>query len=929
MSRYASLPWHTMSVDALEKTLKTDRYSGLTHKLARKRRERVGENTLFSPVRSTFTDACLTVLRDAPMMLLLLVCIVALCFSMWREVLCVLCVAIVSILLTLTAHIKTRRIRESMSGFSIPTVELIRAGKGYAAHATTLVPGDVIRLKRGDRVPADARLIWCDEHFRVRTLRALENGVPTYEPETVKNAGMLYEDGTDASDKLLRENMIFAGSLISDGGAMALVVATGEDTYHGALSGAHALTAKIGEMPYLTWMRRYVNRYSLFMCAMLLLSTILGLLFSEELALFDVFLIVLALAVASLSEQLMVIGRIVAACGVIRAALPWNRNAAAVFKEYTVSDRVGRIRHLFLTDLRAITDGVWHPYAIFTDEKMFDTQSFYGSSVMRFYTLAYLYAHCVDGAMIREDGTMPSLSELIRASRDLVPLLSFDTESLEIRMLSAERATDGSGDALVSLRMRGGSSLDVRIVCSTDESLLSSCNGRTVGDAVLPMDEDALALLREVCRRLRNDGCCLLLYATRNESGMVFEGLIALREGVDVEAAEKLAGLARHHVRVSFLLSEPQPYELALLSQCGLLTDEALELHLPPALTGRELYRWYDKQPGCVLTNVTAEDAARLIDACHRVGSCCAVAAAGYEHYDLMDAADVAISYDDTPFRSDGVINAGKPMPMEDYHAGHQAMRADAAMLARADLLVHRGGENGGATDGLLGAIRAARAIEKNMALMLQYMLVTQFLRMTPVLLSLLFGKVVLSAPLILIGGLWVDLGFILLLAFRRGGEEELLTPARSGRLFESPIRERPDRVCAAVLSGLIILLLCAMLRTSRLFAADGARELFVYLSLVTVQTTAILLFYFSGSERDSRPLASQIPVLGMLVFILLTPLLLLCFPGVAALLGCDTLTLPILAIAMLFALIYSALCYLFAALRFKVQRTLRRYFRK
>jgi magnesium-transporting ATPase (P-type) len=244
-------------------------------------------------------------------------------------------------------------------------------------------------------------------------------------------------------------------------------------------------------------------------------------------------------------------------------------------------------------------------------------------------------------------------------------------------------------------------------------------------------------------------------------------------------------------------------------------------------------------------------------------------------------------------------------------------------MLAHADLLVRRTGARSGALDGLLGAVRTARAIERNMALMLQYMLVTQFLRMTPVLVALLFGNLSLSAPLILAGGLWVDLGFILLLAFRRGGEEELLISAKSERLFESPIRERPDRVIGAALCGVVILLLRLILRNS-LLLTPGADVTFVFLSLLTVQTTAILLFYFGGNEKDSRPLTAQLPVLGTLLLILLLPLLLLCSPQIAALCSCAPITLPILAAALVQALIYPALCYGCAALRVRGLRTKR-----
>jgi Ca2+-transporting ATPase len=165
MSTRKGKPWHALSIDELCELLHTDRYYGLTNKLAKKQRERFGENTLFSPIRSKPADAFRWVLRDAPLMLLLLLCVVALCFSMWRAVVCVLAILGVSITLTVTAHTKTQHIKESMNALSIPRCEIIRGGKVMIAKANTIVVGDCLRLHAGDRVPADVRLVSCDADF--------------------------------------------------------------------------------------------------------------------------------------------------------------------------------------------------------------------------------------------------------------------------------------------------------------------------------------------------------------------------------------------------------------------------------------------------------------------------------------------------------------------------------------------------------------------------------------------------------------------------------------------------------------------------------------------------------------------------------------------------------------------------------------------
>jgi cell division protein FtsW (lipid II flippase) len=89
----------------------------------------------------------------------------------------------------------------------------------------------------------------------------------------------------------------------------------------------------------------------------------------------------------------------------------------------------------------------------------------------------------------------------------------------------------------------------------------------------------------------------------------------------------------------------------------------------------------------------------------------------------------------------------------------------------------------------------------------------------------------------------------------------------------------------------------------------------------------AILLFYFGGSERDARPIRTQLPILGMLLLILLPVMLLLCLPGFAGLLQCMPISLSVLVLSSLSMPIYAFFCFVCARLRLKMQRLIRKYF--
>ncbi len=108
----------------------------------------------------------------------------------------------------------------------------LRDGERLEIPFDELVPGDVIRLSAGDMVPADARII------AARDLFVIESAL-TGESEAVeKTAAATVIEGADSSALPLSacKNIVFTGTSVQNGTAMALVVATGSDTYLGGIA---------------------------------------------------------------------------------------------------------------------------------------------------------------------------------------------------------------------------------------------------------------------------------------------------------------------------------------------------------------------------------------------------------------------------------------------------------------------------------------------------------------------------------------------------------------------------------------------------------------------------------------------------------------------------------------------------------------------
>ena len=121
---------------------------------------------------------------------------------------------------------------EALKDLVSNTCTALRDGERIEIPFDELVPGDVIRLSAGDMVPADARII------TARDLFVIESAL-TGESEAVeKTAAITVVEGADGSALPLSacKNIVFTGTSVQNGTAMALVVATGSDTYLGGIA---------------------------------------------------------------------------------------------------------------------------------------------------------------------------------------------------------------------------------------------------------------------------------------------------------------------------------------------------------------------------------------------------------------------------------------------------------------------------------------------------------------------------------------------------------------------------------------------------------------------------------------------------------------------------------------------------------------------
>ncbi|WP_222708461.1 HAD-IC family P-type ATPase [Alkalisalibacterium limincola] len=154
----APVPWHALEAAEVLERLGSGP-GGLDQEQVREHRERYGENRLPAPPPRPAWRRWLAQFNNVLIHLLLVAAVAALVLGHRVDAAVILAVVLVNALIGFIQEGKAERAMEAIGRMLAPKARVRRRGRWTVEPAETLVPGDLVSLKAGDRVPADLRMI--------------------------------------------------------------------------------------------------------------------------------------------------------------------------------------------------------------------------------------------------------------------------------------------------------------------------------------------------------------------------------------------------------------------------------------------------------------------------------------------------------------------------------------------------------------------------------------------------------------------------------------------------------------------------------------------------------------------------------------------------------------------------------------------------
>lgn len=628
IKRGENMDLYSMSAAEAVKKLGSETDRGLSSREAEKRLDRDGENLLRGKKKKSLAAEFFEQFKDFTVIVLLIASGVSFATSFLEErgdfadPIMILIIVILNAAVGVIQQRRAEHSLEALKNMSAPTATVIRDGKETIIPASKLVRGDIIEVRAGDLVPADARLITSHSLF------AQESALTGESVPCEKDARAAVKKGSEQAEI---KNMIFSSTVITAGHARAVVTETGMDTAVGKI--AHLLNTEDEPTTPLQIKLAKIGKAlgigALSVCALIFMLSIL-----RGMGVLSAFMLSVSLAVAAIPEGLPAVVTVVLSLGVQRMAksnavirrLPAVETLGAA--TYICSDKTGTLTQNKMTVTAACSASDEIPLT--------------GDAAKRLFALAALCCDAKHTGRGEVSGEPTEAAIVAAAERS-----GTDTEKLRRKMPRTDEVPFSSERKMMSVAIKDGDKA-ITVAKGAPDVLIKHCTDIILNGRKIPMT----SALREKILRLNSSLADRALRViavaagdTKNgkpdETGLAFCGLIGMEDPPRKEAYEAVKTCRRAGITPVMITGDHAGTACATAKKLGILSRSG------ECLTGAQIDKMGENEFAqavrtCrVYARVTPEHKVRIVKALRAHGEVVAMTGDGVNDAPALKAADI------------------------------------------------------------------------------------------------------------------------------------------------------------------------------------------------------------------------------------------------------------------------------------------------
>lgn len=606
--------YYELTAQQTAKKLNTDINLGLSEKEAKKRLNKYGKNRIIEKKKKSVFARFFEQFND--FMIIILLCAAAISFATSlmagdadiTEAVIILAIVVLNAILGTFQEVRAERSLDALKKLSSPTATVIRNGEERKVPSEEIVPGDIIRIRQGDIVCADCRLIKCD------ALAVDESSLTGETTEVIKDADAVHDALTPQADI---KNMVMSSSSVSRGNALAIAVHTGMDTEVGKIA-SMLIDSETPQTPLqkrLADTGKTLGIACLFICGVIfIIGTV------KHIPPLEMFMTSVSLAVAAIPEGLPAIVTILLALGVVRMS---KHNAI--------------IRHLPSVETLGCATVICTDKTGTLTLNQMTVSKISANDPTQLIKLATLcsedgeYINPTDRAILDSAISYGIEPQQYKASHPKIAEVPFDSSRKQMSVIADNKLiVKGAPEYILPLC--------AEVSTSTGNISLTADTRRKIVRENKDMTENALRVIAVAYKKAKTAG------DIENEEKLIFAGLIGISDPPRPEAKDAVLTAKRAGIRTVMITGDHASTAVAIAEKTGIISNGE------SAVTGSELDKKTDAEvceivKKCnVFARVTPEHKLRIIKALKENGEVCAMTGDGVNDAPALKGADIGCS---------------------------------------------------------------------------------------------------------------------------------------------------------------------------------------------------------------------------------------------------------------------------------------------
>src|SRR3989338_2450183 len=587
----------------LEEFKTTDK--GLSKEEAQKRLLEYGPNELKATKKETAWQMFFEQFKSLMIIILIVASIISAAFGEINDAIVIIVIVIINAIVGFVQEHKAEKALEALMAMAAPKARVIREGREMTVPTREVVLGDILSLEAGDRIPADARII---KAIELRTQEAPLTGESNPRSkcaEAINKTNLVVND---------QKNMIFSGTDISQGRAIAVVVRTGMETEFGKVA---RLTQEIKKgkttlQKELDVVGKFIGKVTLGICIIVFFGELIQEGSVAGNIVVNAFLFAVALAVAAVPEGLPATITVTLAIGVQRLvkknAIIKKLNAVETLGSTSVicSDKTGTltknemtIKEIFLgTEFLHVSGVGYTPVGDFLrDGKAIDPKK--EKNLLHLLTIA---TGCNNAHLIKEDGHYtitgdPTEAALLVAAHKA----GINRHHLEEVIPRLHEFPFDSGRKMMSTILK---QKEIQLVCvkGAPDEILKRCKSVLLKSSLIPLTHQREQQILEANEAMAKDALRVLGFAYKElpkqtkqykqeeiEKDLIFVGLMGMIDPPRPEVKQAIADCQHAGIQVYIITGDHGTTAKAIAKHIGLATETT------KVVTGSDLEKMQDE----------------------------------------------------------------------------------------------------------------------------------------------------------------------------------------------------------------------------------------------------------------------------------------------------------------------------------------------